>query len=137
MIRVTDDHAARLKRMLPDRIRTAMADQVDAGAQSIVEHARHNINDGAISGAGHVPGPVGGYPNSDTHELEQALHKGETVDTGGEIRSRAVSSAPYAGYVELGTSRAGPRPYMQLATEEVRPAVVEGLGQRFVREVNG
>jgi len=136
MIKFTDNHAQRLAKMAPSRVMPAFGDQLDKGAQSLVEHARYNINDGAISGAGHVPGPPGGYPNSDTHELEQSLHKGEVIETPNEVRTAAIADAPHAAYVELGTSKAAPRPYMQLATEEVRGAVIEGLGRRYVEQVN-
>jgi len=136
VIKVTDNHAARLVRLNPARIMPAMGEELGAAAQAIVDVARQNINDGAISGPGHAPGPPYGYPNSDTHELEQSLHVGEIMETATEIKTSAIADAPYASYVELGTSRALPRPYMQPSTEEVRPTVIEALGARFVEEVN-
>lgn len=137
MIRVTDNHAQRLARMAPSRIMPVLGEELVFGAGQIVDYARANINDGAISGPGHIPGPVGGFPNSDTHELEQSLHVGELIETPGQIQTAAIADAPYAAYVELGTSRAGPRPYMEPSSQELRPTVMEALGKRFAEEVNG
>lgn len=135
MIRVTDNHAARLARMSPASVRPVLADSLDKGAQSIVEHARYNINDGAISGSGHISGPIGGFPNSDTHELADSLHKGELIETAADVRTSAIADAPYAAFVERGTSRAGPRPFMQLTVEELRPAILGALHARFTAQI--
>jgi HK97 gp10 family phage protein len=137
MIRITDNHAQRIARLSPSRIIPRLGEVLEDGAQAIVDTARQNINEGAISGPGHVPGPPGGYPNSDTHELEKSLHASELTATGDEIKASAVADAPHSGFVELGTSRAAPRPYMQLATEENRPGVIAALGKRFIEDVNG
>lgn len=136
VIKITDNHAARLARLNPANILPAMGQEIEAAAQSIVDIARFNINDGAISGPGHIAGAPYGYPNSDTHELEQSLHVGETLETPGEIKTSAIADAPYSAWVELGTSRALPRPYMVSSTEEVRPTVLPALAARFIEEVN-
>lgn len=136
MIRITDNHGPRLARLAPAPIFDAMGEEIGAAAQSIVDIARQNINDGAISGPGHVAGAPYDYPKSDTHELEQSLHVGELLETASEVKTSAIADAPYASYVQLGTSRALPRPYMDTATEEVRPTVIAALSARF-REIVG
>lgn len=135
-VNFTDNHAARLRKLMLSRILPAMGEELESGADAIVETAKHNLNDGAISGSGHIPGPPFGYSNSDTHELEQSFHRGDTIETAGEIKSSVIADAPHAIFQELGTSKVLPRPNMQLATEEHRSDVAEALGGRFVREVN-
>jgi len=136
MINITDHHAQRLAKMSPRRIIPALADVLEEGAQAIVDTARFNINDGAISGSGHIPGPPGGYPNSDTHELEQSLRVGDTIETPQQVKTSAIADAPYAAYVERGTSKAEPRPYMELATGSNHPGVINALGRRFTETVS-
>jgi hypothetical protein len=136
VIRFTDNHGDRLKRLALHRLTPGLGEVLLENAQTIVDFARVNINDGSVSGPGHVPGPVGGYPNSDTHELEQSLHVGELIETGSEIKTSAIADAPHAIYVERGTSNAGPRPYIEPSTEEVRPHVLAGLASAFRKVVN-
>lgn len=139
MIRVTDNHLARLMKMQPARIMPAMGEELESGAQAIEETMRRNMNDGAISGSGHIPGAPGSYAKSDTHKLEESIKAGELVETPTEIKtsvSAGDSEAPYGIYVELGHSGAAPRPGLQLATGEHRDDIVEALGGRFIREVN-
>lgn len=134
-IRISDAHGPRLARMQPAAVRPVLADSLDRGAQSLVEHARLNIEDGAISGPGHVAGPVGGFPNSDTHELAESLHKGPLIETIGDVRTSAIADAPYARLVHNGTSRAGPRPFMSLTVAALRTVIVQSLHERFIRQV--
>lgn len=99
---------------------------------------RNNMNDGAISGSRHVPGPPYGSAKSDTHEMEQSIHVGEVIETPTEIRTAVIAGgdeAPYAIYVELGHSNALPRPGLSLAVQEVRPTVMDAIEGRFREEV--
>lgn len=139
MIRITDHHAARLLRLSPSRILPAMGEELQAGAKAIEDTMRRNMNEGAISGSGHIPGAPGDYAKSDTHKMEESIKAGELVESATEIKtavSAGDSEAPYPIYVELGTSKAAPRPGMQLAIEEHRGDITEALGDRFIREVN-
>lgn len=139
MIRVTDNHAARLAKMMPSRIMPAMGEELQSGAQAIEDTMRRNMNDGAISGSGHIPGPPGSYASSDTHKMEESIKAGELVETATEIKtsvSAGDSEAPYPLYVELGHSGVAPRPGLQLATEEHRSDITEAMGGRFIREIN-
>lgn len=137
MIRFTETVTARLRKMEPTRILAALGEELEAGADAVVETARFNLNDGALSGSGHIPGPPGSYSKSDTHELEQSFHRGETIASPGEVSTSAIADAPWAIYQELGTSKMQPRPNMQLAVGENRKKIARALGQRFIREVNG
>lgn len=136
MIRLTDGHGSRLQRLALSRMAPALSQELNAAADSIVETAQRSLNDGAISGSGHIPGPPGGYSNSDTHDLEKSFHRSGSVEVGSEIRTSVVADSDHALYQELGTSKMAPRPNMQLATNEVRPTVIEALAARFVQEVN-
>lgn len=136
MIRLTDHHGPRLLRMAAPLILPALGEEIQAGAQSIVDIARHNINDGAISGPGHVPSAPGEYPKSDTHDLEQSLHVGELIATEQGVTTSAIADSDHAAYLELGTSRMAARPFMVPSTEEVRPTIIEALGARYAAEVN-
>jgi hypothetical protein len=136
VIRVTDNHAARLLRLARSRVLPALGEELTHAAQTIVDTMRHEMNDGAISGPGHIPGPPYGTAKSDTHQMEESLHVTPLIETPGEIRTGAAADTPYALYVELGTSRALPRPGLQLATAEHRTDVREALGKRFIEEVN-
>jgi hypothetical protein len=121
--------------MAPAAVNPVIAAALEAGAESVVVVARFNINDGAVSGAGHVSGPVGGYPNSDTHELAASLHRGDTIETPGQIKSSAIADAPYAAFVHNGTSRAGPRPFMMLTVEALRLKILRDLRTRFFAQI--
>jgi hypothetical protein len=116
MSRVTDSgHLARLTRALA--VEAPVSAGLVLGGQAIIDEARFNLNDGAISGPGHVPGPPGGYSKSDTHELEQSLAVHEPIETAGTIYVAAGAfDCAHAVAQEFGTERMLPRPNLQLAT---------------------
>lgn len=134
-LKITDNVAQRLQRMRPAPIMAAFGEELQAGAEAIVERAQFNIRDGAISGLGHIAGLPGDFPNANTHELDESIHAGELVEGTNEVRAAAIADAPYAAFVELGTSRMEPRPYMEPSTEELRPEIIHSLNQRFRDEV--
>jgi hypothetical protein len=127
MSRITDSgHFARLERALA--IDAPVSAGLMLGGQAIIEEARFNLNDGAISGPGHVPGPPGGYSKSDSHELEKSLAVHEPIETAGTIYVAAGAfDCPHAVMQELGTEHMLPRPNLQLATiargRETAPAI--------------
>lgn len=114
---VTDTgHLKKLRALISPEAERAIAAGLERTADGIVDETRENLNDGAISGIGHVPGPPGGYSKSDTHELEESLHRGVTEETGDTISTSAAASAEHGLYQELGTSKVAPRPNLHLAT---------------------
>lgn len=89
--------------------------------------AERSITAGSVSGAGHVPSAPGQPPNADTRVLDG------NIET--EIRAQnpptvvVASKAPYAGFLEYGTSRMQPRPYMRPAAERNRDEVTRLVGE--------
>lgn len=136
MIRFTDNHAARLKRLSAARVVPALGEVLETSAQAIAEDAALSIRDGAISGPGHIPSEPGQPPNADTHDLDQSIHAGELIETSDSIRSSVIADSDHA-WIERGGSNMEPRPYMEPAVERARNDVVTALGKRFVAEVNG
>jgi len=116
MNRITDSgHLARLQRALA--VNEPVSAGLTQGGQAIIDEARLNINEGAISGSGHIPSPAGGYSKSDTHELEESLAVREPIEAAGTIYVAAGAfDCPHAVMQEFGTSKMLPRPNLQLAT---------------------
>lgn len=113
-------HKARLKKLSgPDMI-SFVGKALFAGGEMIQVESQIGITAGAVSGKGHVPGPVGGYPNADTHVLADSH---ETVQVA-PLVVEVSANAPYAAAVHDGTSRMGARPYMQLARDAKKKEVV-------------
>jgi len=97
-----------------------------AAGQLIEADAEKSITDGAVSGAGHIPSRPGEPPNEDTGALRRSIETRIVasadvptvhVEAGGPI-------APYAVYLENGTSKMAARPFMRPATEKNRAEVV-------------
>lgn len=104
----------------------AITRELYAAGQMIEAHAEKSITDGAVSGAGHIPSRPGEPPNEDTGALRRSIEtrivaSGDTptvhVEAGGP-------SAPYAVYLENGTSKMAARPFMRPATEKNRAEVM-------------
>lgn len=136
MIVITDNHAQRLERMRPAPIITKFGEQLDKVADSIVKDAQQSIIDGAISGPGHVPSISPDPPNADTHRLDESGFITPAAEVGNEVRAAAGFDAPYALFLEKGTSRIFERPFLSPATQRNRGAMLAGLAARF-REIVG
>jgi len=136
VIRFTDNHGARLRKLAASRVVPALGEVLESSAQAIAEDAAFSIRDGAISGPGHIPSEPGQPPNADTGDLDQSIHPGELIETGDSIRTSVIADSDHA-WIERGGSNMEPRPYMEPAVERARHDVVEALGKRFVAEVNG
>lgn len=137
MATVTDTgHLARLERALS--VEDAVGHGLTRGAQGIVDEARFNVNDGAISGPGHIPGAPSSYAKSDTHEYEQSLSVGEVIEVADTIYQTAGShGVPYGIMLELGTSKMLPRPNLQLATRAKRNEVAPAIADEMRKARNG
>lgn len=125
MSKITDSgHLGRLERAL------AVEAPVSAGllmaGQDLVDVVRFNLNNGAISGPGHIPGAAGSYSKSDSHELEQSLAVHEPIEMATSIHVAAGAfDCPHAVYQEFGVKEGepgyvAPRPNLQLGAIETR-----------------
>lgn len=121
---------------MPQPIMAKFGEQLERGADGIVKDAQQSILDGSISGPGHVPSAPGEPPNNDTGALHDSGFVTAPIDEGDQIRAAAGFDAPYAGYLENGTSKMYPRPFLVPATERQRGNVLHGLAERF-REIVG
>lgn len=91
-----------------------------AGGEIIRAETAHLITLGAVSGKHHIPSLPGEPPNEDTGVLRTNIETTQTAP----LRVEVSSNAPYASYLEFGTSRMAPRPYMRPATRAKKDEVV-------------
>lgn len=131
MNKITDNgHLARLQRALA--VDEPVAAGLLIGGQAIIDETRLNLNDDAISGSGHVPGPAGGYSKSDTHELEESLAVQDPIEVGDTVYVAAGAfDCAHAVMQELGTSKMLPRPNLQLATIARRGETVSAIANEM------
>lgn len=92
-----------------------------AGGEMIRTEASHLITQGAVSGKYHVPSLPGEPPNEDTGTLRTNIETTQVAP----LKVEVSSNAPYAAFLEFGTSRMAERPYMRPATATQRPKVIE------------
>jgi HK97 gp10 family phage protein len=71
---------------------------------------------------GRKPSPPGQPPRRVTGTLQQSIVVQVRV-VGDEVRTRVGATAPYANYLERGTSRMAPRPYLSPALKRYGPGV--------------
>lgn len=135
MIRVTDNHGARLAKLARRRVVPALGNVIEEGAQAIAEDAANSIRANSISGRGHIASAPGEVPNADSHDLDQSIHPGELIELSDSIRISVIADSDHA-WIERGGSKMEPRPYIEPAVERARNDVVGALGRRFVAEVN-
>lgn len=94
-----------------------------AGGEAIRAEASHMITEGAVSGKGHVPSAPGEPPKEDTGTLRTHIETTQIAP----LKVEVSSNAPYAAYLEFGTSRIAERPYMRPATDRKRQEVIDGV----------
>lgn len=104
---------------LADQIIREVSRDMHAIADIVVVESQIGITTGAVSGKNHVPGPVGGYPNADTHLLADS----HEISQPAPLVARISVTAPYAAAVHDGTSRMGSRPFLQMAGDATRAEV--------------
>ena len=136
VIRLTNNASARLRRIAATPILPALGEELLAAAAATAEDAKFSIHDGAISGSGHVPSAPFDPPNNDTGELADSIVVGDLIETPGQIQTSVIVGAEHGLYLELGTSRMLPRPFLQPATERQRIPLFEALVAR-VRQITG
>ena len=122
-------HVARLNRLVSPEFIAALGNALLEGAETIAEDAIFSIRDGAISGSGHIASLPGDPPNADTHDLDESIHVGELIETPSQIQTAVIADSGHALYMELGTSRIAPRPFLSPAMQANRPTVLRRVAQ--------
>jgi HK97 gp10 family phage protein len=133
---VTDNHAQRLERMAIDRILPAIGEELQYGAKIIGEDAAATIRENGVPSPNHIVSAPGETPNSDSGYLADSIEPGDLVILPTEARTYTGVGADYGGYLELGTSKMEPRPYLSPAMRRNRPEILEAVGKRFAEEIN-
>lgn len=124
-------HIARLRKLSGPHMIVPVGQALVAGGELIQVESQIGITSGAVSGKGHVPGPVGGYPNADTHLLADSHETNQVAPLVVEVSA----NAPYASAVHDGTSRMSARPFMDLARDAKRKEVVQLVRKAVDRAV--
>ncbi|WP_148276726.1 HK97 gp10 family phage protein [Sphingobium sp. SYK-6] len=124
-------HVARLRKLAGEATVRRVGKALFAAGELIQVESQIGITSGAVSGKNHTPGPVGGYPNADTHLLADSHETNQIAPLVVEISV----NAPYAGYVHDGTSRMGARPYLQLARDAKKTEVTQLVRRAVDRAV--
>ena len=92
-------------------------------ADAIKATAQQSITAGSVSGKNHVPSMPGEPPNADTRTLDKNIEATQTRPLTAEVSS----NAPYAAFLELGTSNMGARPYFAPARDAHRDDLVKNV----------
>lgn len=103
---------------LEEKLTNALAEALEEIAVKIRDDAK-----------GFAPVDTGSLRRSIRVEKEGKLQVSVVAGGGGVINPRTGREVDYAGYVEFGTSRASPQPYMQPALEKNRDEIL-----RIVKE---
>lgn len=115
-----DKASARLRGMAGQRLIEQVGQALFAGGEIIRAEAHRSISEGSVSGKRHVPSLPGEPPNRDTGVLQAHIETTQPAP----LRVEVSSNAPYASYLEFGTSRMAPRPYMRPASRAKKEEVV-------------
>lgn len=105
------------------------------GANDVRNTAVKNINAHGSSGrtyGRHTASAPYAYPNTDTGYLANNIFV--VIDNDG-LGADVESRAEYSDYLEFGTSKMLPRPFMQPALEENRRAIIQAYARLKARGV--
>lgn len=107
---------------IKQKLRVAATARVEAATAHLQASARENIG---------VQGPprstAGNFPHRDKGRLQASVQatQGETET---QVFGDVGSSLPYAGYLEHGTDRMEPRPWLARTLQEQRDVIAQTLG---------
>lgn len=107
-----DKHKARLRNLI-ENTGKAVLQALYVTGQKIELTAEKSITEGSVSGKNHVPSKPGEPPNADTRRLDTNIETSIAAKTPPTVH--VTSHAPYSTFLEWGTSRMAPRPYMRPA----------------------
>lgn len=120
-------HSARLKKLTSFEVDGVVGAVLYEGADMIKAEAQQSITRGAVGGRGHVASKPGETPKSNTGILMRNI---EAVRSG-RVEAEVRSKAPYAGFLEFGTSKMGERPYMRPARDKMLPQVRARIAEQM------
>ena len=127
-------------RRLEKNMEQPFREVVMGGAQLIRGEAIKSIQTGAKSGRiyekynprrTHRASAPGQAPASDTGNLVRNI----AVKMESRDQVAVVSSAPYSQFLEFGTSKMLPRPFLFPATEKSRPKIAQAVFNRVKKEI--
>lgn len=134
-LRGASNHIRRLQRLAGPGLNRLAAQVLLAGGQKIQIEAQISITRGAVSGKNHVPSKPNEPPNEDSGVLGNGIET-TLVRSTGDVIVEVSSNAPYASYLEFGTSRMAARPYLRPARDKMRPEI-EALFAKAVSKLAG
>ena len=117
-------------RELEDKL-SNLDEKLSRALEEALEEIAEKIRDDAKSFA---PVDTGSLRKSIRVEREGELQFSVVAGGGGVINPRTGREVDYAGYVEFGTSRMSPQPYMQPALEKNRDEILK-IVKRKILEV--
>ena len=133
--------AKEIFKKLEEDLQQPFREVILGGAQLIRGEAIKSIQTGPKSGRvyqkynprrTHTASAPGEAPASDTGNLvSQIMVRQETRDN-----VLVESNALYSSFLEFGTSKMLPRPFLFPATERSRPKIVQAVFNRVVKEIN-
>lgn len=113
----------RLKTLAGPNTTRLLGQALFAGAESIAVEAQISMTRGSVSGKAHVPSRPGEPPRADTHHLADSIEISGSGAGTDQLRAEVSAFAEYAAFLEFGTSRVLPRPFMKPAAKKMRPKV--------------
>jgi HK97 gp10 family phage protein len=114
-------HIDRLKFLASPLVEKLVTQALFNGAEQIAAYAQLLITAGAVSGKGHIASKPGEPPNNDTGVLADNIE----ASLYGPLKARVISSAPYSGALEKGSSKVEARPFMRPARDAKKKEVRE------------
>jgi len=106
---------------LEEKLTKALAEALEEVSEKIRDDAK-----------GFVPVDTGSLRKSIRVERKGSLEVSIIAGGGGVINPRTGREVNYAGYVEFGTSRMSPQPYMQPALEKNRDEVLRIVKEKVI-----
>ena len=97
-------------------VRTELSAQMHTIGKSVEQTAKNSMRDG---GTPHVPSSPGEPPRIDTKKLHDSITTETQQDGNHSIQTRVGTNVDYGRYLELGTRKILPRPWLRPALNAV------------------
>lgn len=110
----------KLGREIRGRARDEVYEAMLQGGELVRKYAQQSIASGSKSGRAHIPSAPGQPPNRDTGELDRNI---VVVGDRRNMRVRVVSRSRKSDWLEFGTRKMLPRPFMRPALRANRAEV--------------